>query len=150
MERYFISIIFIAFYLTGFTQNYPNKGDNTIIIETQNLDSLNFMDFGRYLVKNGYSFSQKDKDFYVLITNPKESKKGKVDYKLIISFEGNNIIIQAQFSILSFVGFALGDMEMTWYDWDYVKSKSDYRNKVFLDFDPVLRGYNENIKYEKR
>ena len=144
----------------GQDRTYPVKKDNVIIIQTENSDSFNFMDFGKFLIKNGYTFGQKDKDFLFLITNPKEIPGFLYDgyYRLIISFEDTTIVIKAEMLTLGIDATVFGTPATPterWDEWYYIKAKDSYYKRVFNCFYPILEAYvketnNKNIVYRKQ
>lgn len=120
------------------------KGDNTLIIKTDTTAEFNYTDFGKHLIKSGYTFEETDKNFLFIITSSKRSYDGDVEYKLHLSFVGNEIIIKPKVKLLTMA------LTADWFDWEYRKSNTNYFKKVYFDFMPNFSKYGKPVIFEKR
>lgn len=151
MKKMILSLAFIA--VTGIltAQNEEviaiEKGDNLITIPTDKTDSANFTDFGKHLVKYGYTFDSKDPDFLLLVTAQKKPENGYW-YSLNITFMDNKIVIRAKQSGLS-LGSTITNPILIWADWYFAKSSGNYMRKSFDDFYPVLKDYGYQVIFSK-
>lgn len=123
------------------------KGDNLILISTDRDASTNFIEFGRHLVSHGYTFSTKDTDFMVLVTDEKKPDGGYW-YILNITFQDNQIIVRGKQSGLAF-GSTIAHPNLIWGDWKYASSNANYYKISFNDFYPVLIKYGYPVSFSK-
>lgn len=129
-------------------RNFPEKNDNTIIIKTEKTDTENFKEFGRYLIGNGYSFEENDRDFLMLVTYYTKLKNvgvmyKKIDYKLFVNFVNGNIVIKSRYVI------DLNNADDV-REWVYIQKKSSFNYKIYMSFLPVLREYSEELFFLKK
>lgn len=144
----FLLLIFIG--ISGYSQ-IPEAGDNIILLTTENTPEENYMEFGRYLIEEGFSFDTKDKEFMMMKTAPKNAigKKGKQGaghYRFTITFSDTTIRIKPEVELLAI------SFDVSWYEWEFKSSKSDLNYYYwFYNFKPVLEEYTGklNILYIK-
>jgi hypothetical protein len=123
----------------------PEKNDNVITIIAEKDELLNFDNFGKHLINNGYTFASIDRTFKTITTEERVSEGG-YKHKLNISFKDSTITIRATCNMLM-LGSSIGNYQSTWIDWKYAKSKSNIYNLHYRAFIPVITSYNKPLYY---
>jgi len=162
MNRTGILISAVLLCITAFSQNYDDdilnnqelkamgleKDDNLITITTDRDPEANYVNFGRHLITKGFTFKTKDKDFMILMTDPKDPKHG-YDYAMNITFQDTLIVIRVKQSGMSVGASMMGDVQIIWTDWHFAKGEGNIMNQSFDDFYPILLGYGYPVSFTR-
>jgi hypothetical protein len=143
----FIVILISSLSAVNAQRTTPEKNDNLILIIANESAEENFISFGKFLVKEGFSFASKDKDFLTLTTNERTSHGG-YKYTLTISFKDTLISIRPRCNVVV-LGSSIGNIQTEWTDWSYAKSKNSAVGIAFNAFEPILRKYNGQLFFTK-
>ena len=118
----------------------PFKKANTIIIKSDFSGEEAFMKWGKHLVQNGYSFSNNDKTFLTLKTEPRNTSKYNADFIFISSISDDGLItIKIKWRIKS--SLLAGTDETDYYDWEYSKGKNNVQGIIYNDLLPTIKSF---------
>jgi len=124
----------------------PIIGITTIAIKSNLSDNENFLQFGKFLGQNGFSFELRDNGFLLLKTVERTVKKDLL-YKLNISFSDSLIFINAIYQSLAYSSLNTPQMNMAWIDWSYATLTTDLNYKAYQAFYPILEKFEKEILY---
>jgi len=150
MRKIFL-FIFIASVSTTIlnAQNFKNsslkpfKKANTMVVLTNNTDSLNFKQFKRQLLKFDYFISNADADIFTIITMYHELKTRPGwthSYSYRILFMDGKILIKPYWKagVKSFMGVNMSD---DGFRWGWAKSKVNVGNMIWLETLEMITDY---------
>ena len=148
MKNLIVPVLMVCFNMQIIAQRtVPEKKDNLIILIRDGNTEQNFLAFGQFLVKEGFTFESKDKDFFTLVTNERTSQGG-YKYKLTVTVIDSMVYVRPKCNYLLF-GSSPGSIQTDWTDWEYSKAKKSAVGIAFGAFEPVLRKFNGQLFFDK-
>lgn len=92
MKTLLIAFILLPLLVAG-QSSEPFKKANTIVIETGLSPEEAFLQWGRHLVRNGYTISESSRDFMALTTGPKDTSKWNYDFIVLSTIEESGAVV---------------------------------------------------------
>jgi hypothetical protein len=145
-------MLFCSLNLFAQKQSEPFRKANTIIIETQQPDSANFINFQRQLMKYDYFIESANKELKVIETKYHELKKRpgwSHSYSFRIIMIDGKIIIKPfwKLGVTSFGSVRMTDQSIRWH---YATSRGNIQNMIYNDIMELISDYpHTNIIYSK-
>jgi hypothetical protein len=117
MKTLLLAFLFLPLLVMGQAAE-PFKKANVIVIETGLSPEEAYTKWGKYLVQNGFTIADSNKEFLTLNTGPKNTSKMNYDFVLNTSIQENgDIVVRSKWRIKA--SELAGRQATPFFDWKY-------------------------------